>query len=373
MAQADLLLRQRADREAARGHAGLDTGDQRGVLGIDAAVDAPVEVTRGFHLAAIIRQHVADLADQALGRADREPLHEVDLVGIDVEGDVGPQLEVQPVALRGLGQVRHLGQQVLVGPLGPVGRGAVDEVAPHAVDVLGRLDAVALAEQARETRVGHRDVQAVGVVVADVLPVDLARAQRDATEGAQVFEAVRRDHCFVRRHHLGHRGAFVAQADEHETAPDLEAHRSEPVTGLVETRVTRAVGDARERAIEIVGPGMIGAHQPFRAAAGPVDDARPAVAADVGEGADLPVPAAHDDHAFAKVVERVPVAGGGDVADVANDLPRGREDPFLLDREELGVGIGPGRKAPALERVGVRPGPFLAATCHGATPCYTIV
>jgi len=46
-------------------------------------------VPRGIHLAAIVGNCVADLADYRLGRADRQELHEVDLIGVDIEGDVG--------------------------------------------------------------------------------------------------------------------------------------------------------------------------------------------------------------------------------------------------------------------------------------------
>ena len=77
-----------------------------------------------------------------------------------------------------------------------------------------------------------------------------------------------------------------------------------------------------------------------------VDQARAAVTADVGERAQRHVLAAHDDHAFAEVLERVPVARLGDVAVMADDLPGGGEDPLLLELEELGVAVGPGRKGP---------------------------
>ena len=55
-----------------------------------------------LHLAPLIGQRVADLADHRLGRAHRQELHEVDLVRVDVEGDVGEQLVIEPLALMGV-------------------------------------------------------------------------------------------------------------------------------------------------------------------------------------------------------------------------------------------------------------------------------
>src|SRR5207248_11422558 len=57
--------------------------DQRLVLETDAPVDAPVQIARGAHLAARVRVHVGDLANQGLGGRYRQELHEVDLVGVD--------------------------------------------------------------------------------------------------------------------------------------------------------------------------------------------------------------------------------------------------------------------------------------------------
>lgn len=68
IAQRDFVLAQGADREAGRGHALLHAPDQFGILGIDLAVDPPVEVARRFHFPAVVRDRVADFADQRFGR-----------------------------------------------------------------------------------------------------------------------------------------------------------------------------------------------------------------------------------------------------------------------------------------------------------------
>src|SRR5207248_11407982 len=82
-AQAYLRFAQGSAGVAARGHARLYALDQRLVLETDAPVDAPVQIARGAHLAARVRVHVGDLANQGLGGRYRQELHEVDLVGVD--------------------------------------------------------------------------------------------------------------------------------------------------------------------------------------------------------------------------------------------------------------------------------------------------
>src|SRR3546814_19584659 len=75
------------------------------------------------------------------------------------------------------------------------------------------------------------------------------------------------------------------------------------------------------------------------------------MAADVSEGAHDAVGAAHEDHAFAGIVDAVPVTGVRDVAVVADDLPARAEDALHLDRVELGVAVGPRGKRPAVQRI----------------------
>ena len=123
-AQAHLGRTERAGIVARRAHAGLHARDQFGVFLVDLAVDAPVEITRRLHLAARIGMHIGDLADHGLVRRDRQELHEVDLVGIDIERVVGPELEIDPQPLPVRRQVRHRRQILLIHALGAVGRGS---------------------------------------------------------------------------------------------------------------------------------------------------------------------------------------------------------------------------------------------------------
>jgi len=84
-------------------HAKLDTRDQLGVLSIDASVDPPIQISNRFHLAALVRQPIANLAEYGLGRADWQKLHEIDLVGINVERDCPKQLVIEPLTLVAFG------------------------------------------------------------------------------------------------------------------------------------------------------------------------------------------------------------------------------------------------------------------------------
>src|SRR5450432_3618541 len=62
-AQADLPVTQWPGRIAAGAHPLLHARDELLVLNAHAAVDAPVEVAHGMHLAAAVRVYVGDLAD----------------------------------------------------------------------------------------------------------------------------------------------------------------------------------------------------------------------------------------------------------------------------------------------------------------------
>jgi hypothetical protein len=66
---------------------------------------------------------------------------------------------------------------------------------------------------------------------------------------------------------------------------------------------------------------MIRADQLLRAPRRPFDQPHRAMAADIGEAAHRAVIAAHGDHAFPEIVERMEIACLGEVADVTDDLP----------------------------------------------------
>ncbi len=181
------------------------------------------------------------------------------------------------------------------------------------------------------------DVQAVGIIVGDVLPVDPARAERDAALGAEVLEAVGFDLGEVGGHHLRDgRAAVILEADEDEALENLDIDLGQAELVLVERGIGALEGQAGQLAVEAVGPGVIGADQPFGAARGSVDQPGAAVAADVGEGAERLILAADHDHAFAEIFEGMIVTDLGDVADVADDLPGRAHHAAHLDLEIFG-------------------------------------
>src|SRR5580698_9523487 len=89
-AQAHLGGPQGAARIGARIHARLHPLDERLVFQVDLPVDTPVQIARRAHLAPLVGVDVGNLTYQGLGRRDRNELHEVDLIRIDVEGQIGP-------------------------------------------------------------------------------------------------------------------------------------------------------------------------------------------------------------------------------------------------------------------------------------------
>jgi len=72
------------------------------------------------------------------------------------------------------------------------------------------------------------------------------------------------------------------------------------------------------------------------------------VTADIGESARGAVVAADDEDALAQNLQRPPVAGPGDVAGVADDLPAGPDQPRHFDAEIFGIAIDPAGQAELL-------------------------
>ena len=96
---------------------------------------------------------------------------------------------------------------------------------------------------------------------------------------------------------------------------------------------------------------MIGADQFLSATAGAIDQAATPVAANIGEGAQYLVCSAHDNDAFADIIEAVPIAHIGNIADMAHHLPRWTEDAVHLKRGEFGIIICPRRQAPTFQMI----------------------
>ncbi len=84
------------------------------------------------------------------------------------------------------------------------------------------------------------------------------------------------------------------------------------------------------------------------------DDARAAMPADIVEGTDRSVAAAHHQGPLARHVEGEVGAGLGEVAFVADQLPGAAEQELLLELEQFGTAIAPAGKPTAVPPGGNR-------------------
>jgi hypothetical protein len=271
-------------------------------------------------------------------------------------------------------QMFGLRQEPLIGALRRIRGLLLDQLAFHPVDMILRFDSVVAPEQPRQSGMADRNVQMIGIIVGDRLPVERPRAERDAADRLQLLEPVGSDLRVVRRHHLGDARRARLERHEQEAAPILQRDWKQAVILCPKPRILVAVGYSDQPPVPRIAPRMIGTGQHLGAAACPVDQPRSAMPAHIREGTDFPIVAADDDHTFAEIVDAAPFARLGDLAFVADDLRRSPKEGALLCLEEFRVEIEPpgqthpvkrvrargdaselGRHRPALPRLG--PGP----------------
>src|SRR5690348_7941536 len=133
--------------------------------------------------------------------------------------------------------------------------------------------------------------------------------------------------------------------------PSLERHGQETVILGAEAWVFIAVRYSDEAPVAGVAPRMIRAGQDLRAAARSVDEARPAMAADVREGANFAIVAPDNENAFAEIFERPPFARLRNFAFVADDLRRCAQEGLLLRLEEFRIVVEPAGQAQIVKRI----------------------
>ena len=100
-----------------------------------------------------------------------------------------------------------------------------------------------------------------------------------------------------------------------------------------------------ERAVEPVGPGVVGAADRPPDVAGLADELEAAVAAHVVKGPDPPCGVAHQEHRLPGHADRRHVAGPGQLVREAGEDPGLGEDPLVLEREERLARVGRGRQS----------------------------
>ncbi len=245
---------------------------------------------------------------------------------------------------------------MLISALGHILRHIVTKLALHPVDLVARLDCITAPEQPRQSRMADRNMQPVGVIVGDRLPVKIARAKRHAANRAQFLEPVQRHLILVRRHHFCDRRCTSLKRDKHKTMPllDRNRHKSQLVRG--ETRVFGTMRYADKPPVARIAPCMVRASQHPGAPSPAVDQPRPAMAADIGERAHRAVIASDHDHAFAKIIETAPVARLGDIAGMTHHLRRRAKEGAFLGGKKFLVMVKPAGQAHSVERVGRRGG-----------------
>ncbi len=234
--------------------------------------------------------------------------------------------------------------------VGEVGEGGAAEAAAHREAAALLVDehvaaqdsalpeivgAAAVVRELGERRVDGGTVVALREVLEDELPVG-ANVVDDAPRGDERAQAPRREAAEQGPEDVLERTRTLGEAEEDEALPLGDRRRNERVVGLVEPGDVVHVGGPEQRAVEPVGPGVIRALDPAGEMAAPVlAEPRAAVAADVEEGAELPVLAADEDEALAGRVEERVVSRGRQGVRAARAEPPLRKDRPGLAREDL--------------------------------------
>ena len=203
----------------------------------DVDVEPVVEPLDGAHRGA--RRAGAVAGPDVVGGVDalRVDLPGRDLVGIEVDRRVRPDVDVAPDARGRLGQAVHRADDPLVRALEPVARRLLAQrrLEPHvAVADLDRV--VLVVEQPHQARVGDRDVVALEVVVGHDLPVGRLRGRGGVAERLEPLDPVRRELLAEAGERRRERRGVGVEVDEHEPVEHLDARRHQTERRLVEAR-----------------------------------------------------------------------------------------------------------------------------------------
>ena len=128
---------------------------------------------------------------------------------------------------------------------------------------------------------------------------------------------------------IGEVGRRIGEGHEQESGRINDRHRLQREAFLVDAELAPRV--EHQRAVELVGPAVIGADQAVGMAGLGVADPGTAVAADIVEGADFAGAVAHDDDGFGPDLIGEVVAGLGDLEGVPGEHPMA-----VLDMRQVG-------------------------------------
>ena len=185
---------------------------------------------------------------------------------------------------------------------------------------------------------GDRHVVALEVVVGHDLPVGGLRAVGLVVD-AHRLHPVALDPLPQSPKLLGERRGVDVEIHEQEAAEALDARREKTEPALVQALDRSGLRDADQISIEPVGPPVIAAADRLAALAGAAQEPGAAVSADVAKRAEVPLPVSQHEHRLVAGARGEVAAGTGKLGDVARELPGALEDPFLLERSEIGIAV----------------------------------
>ncbi|ENN89027.1 hypothetical protein RHSP_02217 [Rhizobium freirei PRF 81] len=203
-------------------------------------------------------------------------------------------------------------------------------------------------EGAAELGVIGGAVVALAVVLPDQLPVALL--DDGALEGDLGFaHAMRRHIGLDRGTDRGEIRGVLRQADEDIAGDAFAVDLLQRILALVE--ILGHLAGKEQRAVELVGPLVVGADELGRGAAFGRADARTAMATAVVEGADNLVAAANDDDRIFADLHREIVAGARYFAVMADEQPVAIVDHFHIELEVILIDVEGLLQAEALAAV----------------------
>ena len=209
---------------------------------------------------------------------DEEVEGDVAGAGVDVEGEVGPEVGVEAVC--------DAAADLVEASVFAFAGGGFDGAALGGEVVVFGDEVVVDVDEVAEGGMGDGAVVAFEVVVDDDFPVggDLvgaAHAAADAVEreagGLDLLGQVAED--------VGERLGVLVGVDEDEGSPAVDLDGEEGELAGVEVGLVFGGGGGAEGAVEVVRPGVVVALEGFAVAAGGEDELGAAMAADVGEAA----------------------------------------------------------------------------------------
>jgi len=118
-----------------------------------------------------------------------------------------------------------------------------------------------------------RDVEVIGIIIGDRLPVERARADPDLLQRLELGEAIGLDLILVRRHDLGDRRQPRLERDEQKAPPIFEGDGRQTQLLRLQFRIFLPMRHSDQPPVAGIAPRVIGAGQHLVATRAAVDHA----------------------------------------------------------------------------------------------------